>query len=63
MMRTSSGGALAPLPLSQGRFPRQISVFSRRGVKLSPLAQRFMDVLREVARQQSIQGGKMTRCS
>ncbi len=51
MMHRSHQGSLVSLPLSQGRFPRQISAFVRRGVNLSPLAERFLDVLREGSEQ------------
>ncbi len=40
-------GTLAALPLPQLRFPRQVSAYVRRGVTPSPLAARFLDVLRE----------------
>ncbi len=49
MMHASPQGRLVPLPLAAGRFPRQISAFVRRGATLSPLAERFVDVLRETA--------------
>ncbi len=42
-------GTLAALPLPQLRFPRQVSAFVRRGVTPSPLAERFLDVLKETA--------------
>ncbi len=51
MMHRTPQGRLVPLPLAQGRFPRQISAFVRRGVTLSPLAERFLDVLRETGEQ------------
>ena len=43
------GRVLAPLPLPQARFPRQVGVVMRRGARLPPLAQRFLEMLRESA--------------
>lgn len=50
MLHEYPGGRLALLPLPQLRFARQVSAFTRRGVQLSPLAERFLDVLRETGR-------------
>lgn len=45
-----AGQQLEALPLAETRFPRRIGVLTRRGVPLSPLAERFVDVLRETSR-------------
>ncbi len=44
-------GTLTALPLPELRFPRQVSAYVRRGVTPSPLAERFLDVLREGSEQ------------
>lgn len=50
MLADYSPGTLVALPLPQLRFPRQVSAFTRGGVQPSPLAARFLDVLKETAR-------------
>lgn len=50
MLRGDPGDRMVPLPLPKLRFARQVSAFTRRGVQLSPLAERFLDVLQETAR-------------
>ena len=54
MMQRSPQGMLVPLPLPQGRFPRQISAFVRRDASPSPLAERFLDVLREIGERPTL---------
>ncbi|WOB05917.1 LysR family transcriptional regulator [Piscinibacter gummiphilus] len=46
-LASPAGQHLQALPLAELRFPRQIGVLTRRNVPLSPLAERFVDVLRE----------------
>lgn len=45
-----TGEGLVPLPFAEARFPRAIGVVVRRGHALSPLARRFLEILREGAR-------------
>ena len=47
---TGPGGeGFAPLPFAQARFTRTIGVVMRKNHVLSPLAMRFLEVLREGA--------------
>jgi len=45
------GTGIAALPFAEARFTRQIGVMTRKGAVLPPLAQRFLEVLREGAAQ------------
>jgi DNA-binding transcriptional LysR family regulator len=42
-------GRLRALPVSDAQWPRTIGVSTRRGGYLSPLAKRFVELLREAA--------------
>ena len=44
-----AGAGLAALPMADARFTRPIGALTRRGAALPPLAQRFLDLLRENA--------------
>jgi DNA-binding transcriptional LysR family regulator len=44
-LRSSAGQGLVALPLNEGRFARQIGLFTRHNHALSHLAQRFVEVL------------------
>lgn len=44
-----TGAGLVALPMADARFTRAIGVLTRRGGALPPLAQRFLDLLRENA--------------
>ncbi len=45
MLDGPSGAGLVPLPLSAGRFPRQVGILMRREGLLPPLTQRFVELL------------------
>jgi len=45
-----AGHHLTALPLAEARFPRQIGILTRKEAPLSPLAQRFVEVLLESVR-------------
>ncbi|MBU6492695.1 MAG: LysR family transcriptional regulator [Burkholderiales bacterium] len=47
-----SGHGLRALPLGEGMWPRTIGVATRKGAYLSPLAQRFIELLKEAAPSQ-----------
>lgn len=49
MLDGPSGDGLAPLPFAEARFTRAIGVVTRKHHVLSPLAIRFMEILREGA--------------
>ncbi|MBK6005600.1 hypothetical protein JJB11_05800 [Ramlibacter ginsenosidimutans] len=36
-----------PLPMNEARFQRSVGVLTRKGVVLPPLAQRFVELLRD----------------
>lgn len=46
-LRTAAGRGLTALPLARAVWPRRIGIVTRRGVYLSPLAHRFIELLRE----------------
>ena len=50
-LRSAAGRGLVALELSDAFWPRRIGVVSRRGAYLSPLAQRYIDVLAEHVHQ------------
>jgi len=45
-LQTPAGAGLVALPLAEARFARRIGLITRRDVPLSPLAARFVEVLR-----------------
>lgn len=49
MLGSPAHRALAPLPMADARFHRRIGVMTRRGAKLPPLAERFAQILGELA--------------
>jgi len=49
LLEGPAGQHLAVLPLAEARFARQVGVLVRRGAPLSPLAQRFLDILTAAA--------------
>jgi DNA-binding transcriptional LysR family regulator len=49
-LRTAVGRGLTALPLARAVWPRRIGVLTRRGAYLSPLAHRFVELLRERSR-------------
>ncbi|MBX3620837.1 MAG: LysR family transcriptional regulator [Rhizobacter sp.] len=53
-LRTAVGRGLTELPLARAVWPRRIGVVVRQGVYLSPLAHRFIELLRERSRPQPI---------
>lgn len=50
MLAGPAGEGLAPLPFAEARFAREIGALMRRDHVLSPLAKRFLEILREAAR-------------
>lgn len=54
MLDGPTGQGLAPLPFAEARFTRAIGVMMRKGHALSPLARRFLEVLRECGRQKTV---------
>jgi DNA-binding transcriptional LysR family regulator len=49
MLAGPAGEGLAPLPFAEARFAREIGVLMRKDHVLSPLAKRFLEILREAA--------------
>jgi DNA-binding transcriptional LysR family regulator len=49
-LRSPAGQGLVALPLAEASWPRRIGVVTRRGAYLSPLAARFIELLRERSR-------------
>jgi DNA-binding transcriptional LysR family regulator len=47
MLAGLAGEGLAPLPFAEARFTRAIGVVTRTGHVLPPLAQRFLEILRQ----------------
>jgi DNA-binding transcriptional LysR family regulator len=47
MLASPAGAGLAVLPIPNARLPREIGAITRRDAKLPPLAQRFLEILRE----------------
>jgi DNA-binding transcriptional LysR family regulator len=50
MLAGDAGEGLVPLPVPNSRLPRTVGALVRRGANLPPLAQRFLEILREAAR-------------
>lgn len=50
MLPRGADPGLAVLPMAEARFARRIGVMTRQGAPLPPLAQRFLEILRETAR-------------
>lgn len=48
-LESATGEGLAALPLPEGRFQRSIGALTRKDAPLPPLAQRFLELLREGA--------------
>lgn len=49
MLDGPAGAGLAPLPFAEARFAREIGALMRKDHVLSPLARRFLEILRETA--------------
>ncbi|MBB3178150.1 LysR family transcriptional regulator [Variovorax sp. Sphag1AA] len=49
MLAGPAGEGLAPLPFAEARFAREIGALMRKDHVLSPLAKRFLEILRETA--------------
>jgi DNA-binding transcriptional LysR family regulator len=49
-LRTAAGRGLVELPLARAVWPRRIGIVTRKGAYLSPLAHRFIELLRERCR-------------
>ena len=49
MLAGPAGEGLAVLPFAEARFPREIGALMRKDHVLSPLAKRFLEILRETA--------------
>ncbi|MEJ8810461.1 LysR family transcriptional regulator [Variovorax ureilyticus] len=49
MLDGPAGEGLAPLPFAEARFAREIGALMRKDHVLSPLARRFLEILRETA--------------
>ncbi|MDM0029528.1 LysR family transcriptional regulator [Variovorax saccharolyticus] len=54
MLAGPRGEGLVPLPFADARFTRAIGVVTRKHHVLSPLAMRFMEILREGAREREV---------
>lgn len=48
LLSSPANRGVAALPLADARFRRQIGVLTRRDVRLPPLAERFIQILREL---------------